>query len=55
VSHPIRDPGVQDVIERRARQAEASSTTARQFVEFIYQDGAWKIGNISVTWPRKDK
>ena len=53
MSHPIRDPSVQADIERKAKSVEGSVSLARLFVEFVYSSGAWKVGNISVTWPGK--
>lgn len=51
MSHPIRDPQVQDEIERRAK-ALTGYSAGKMTVELNLKDGVWRVGNISVTWPR---
>jgi hypothetical protein len=53
VSHPIRNPDVQDDIERKALLIESHSSAGKIVVEFNFKDGKWTPGNVSITFPRK--
>ena len=52
MSHPIRSTEVQDEVERKAKLLETFSA-GKLSVEFHLKDGIWKVGGVSVTFPRK--
>lgn len=43
---------MQDEVEKKARLLDSSSA-GKINVEFHMKDGVWKVGNVSVTFPRK--
>ncbi len=52
MSHPIRDPEGLAEVERKAQLLQSYSS-GKVTVEYHMKDGKWKIGNVSVTFPRR--
>jgi len=52
VSQLIGDPAVRAELDRKASLLERA-TAGKLVVEFNLKDGRWKLGNVSVTFPRR--
>lgn len=51
MTHPIRDPKVQEDVERASRILESYSW-GEVSVKFRLKDGRWVASNVSITFPR---